>query len=76
MTKIDALKLEENCSEFTMGVYNKSATEFLKNYSNLMERLEKENTCDEIIELYKSKRELCCAYLKVLNNLNNLMCKE
>ena len=67
-----ALKLEETSGEFTLGIRCEQATHFLKRYNRIMKKLKKEDTSEDVLNLFQLKHDLCEAYMKLFCALERL----
>ena len=67
-----ALKLEETSGEFTLGIKCEQAIHFLKHYNKIMKKLKKEDTSEDVLNLFQLKHDLCEAYMKLFRALERL----
>ena len=67
-----ALKLEETSGEFTLGIRCEQAIHFLRHYNKIMKKLKKEDTSEDVSNLFQLKHDLCEAYMKLLRALERL----
>ena len=67
-----ALELEETSGEFTLGIKCEQAIHFLKHYNRIMKKLKKENTSEDVLNLFQLKHDLCEAYMKLFRALERL----
>ena len=67
-----ALELEETSGEFTLGIKCEQAIHFLKHYNRIMKKLKKEDTSEDVLNLFQLKHDLCEAYMKLLRALERL----
>ena len=67
-----ALKLEETSGEFTLGIKCEQAIHFLRHYNKIMKKLKKEDTSEDVLNLFILKHDLCEAYMKLLRALERL----
>ena len=67
-----ALKLEETSGEFTLGIKCEQVTHFLKRYNKIMKKLKKEDTSEDVLNLFQLKHDLCKAYMKLFRALERL----
>lgn len=67
-----ALKLEETSGEFTLGVRRKQALHFLEHYNKVMKKLKKENTSEDVLNLFQLKHDLCRAYVRLFGALERV----
>lgn len=67
-----ALKLEETSGEFTLGIRCEQAIHFLRHYNKIMKKLKKEDTSEDVLNLFQLKHDLCEAYMKLLRSLERL----
>lgn len=72
MKKNVALKLEKTSGEFTFGVKYREFAYFWEHYDEVIKKLKDEDTCDEVLNVFYAKRDLCEAYMKVFNALDKL----
>lgn len=72
LTKKAALRLEKISSEFTMGINEDEATNFIKNFSDVVKKLAEDGTPDAVLNAYAAKFELAVAYEKVAKALDIL----
>ena len=67
-----ALKLEETSSEFTLGIRCEQAIHFLRHYNKIMKKLKKEDTSEDVLNLFQLKHDLCEDYMKLFCSLERL----
>ena len=67
-----ALKLEETSGEFTLGIRCEQAIHFLRHYYKIMKKLKKEDTSEDVLNLFQLKHDLCEAYMKLFRALKRL----
>ena len=67
-----ALKLEETSGEFTLGIRCEQAILFLRHYNKIMKKLKKEDTSEDVLNLFQLKHDLCEAYMKLFRALERL----
>lgn len=72
LTKKAALRLENISGEFTMGIREDEATNFIKNFPDMVQKLAEDGTPDAVLNAYKAKFELAVAYEKVAKALDIL----
>jgi len=72
LTKKAALRLERISGEFTMGIREDEATNFIKNFPDVVQKLAEDGTPDAVLNAYKAKFELAVAYEKVAKALKIL----
>lgn len=72
LTKKAALRLELTSGEFTMGIHEDEATNFIKNFPDIIKKLAEDGTPDAVLNAYKAKFELAVAYEKVAKALDFL----
>lgn len=72
LTKKAALRLENISGEFTMGINENEATNFIKNFPDIVQKLAEDGTPDAVLNAYKAKFELAVAYEKVAKALDVL----
>ena len=72
LTKKAALRLEQTSGEFTMGVREDEAINFIKNFPTVIQSLAEDGTPDAVLNAYKAKFELAVAYEKVAKALDFL----
>lgn len=70
LTKKAALRLEDISGEFTMGIREDEATNFIKNFPNVIQSLAEDGTDIVVLNAYKAKFELAVAYEKVVKALD------
>ena len=72
LTKKAALRLENISGEFTMGINENEATNFIKNFPDIIKKLAEDGTPYAVLDAYKAKFELAVAYEKVAKALKIL----
>ena len=72
LNKKAALRLERISGEFTMGINEDEATNFIKNFPDVVKKLAEDGTPDAVLNAYKAKFELAVAYEKVAKALKIL----
>ena len=72
LTKKAALRLEHISGEFTMGINEDEATNFIKSFPDVIKKLAEDGTPDAVLNAYKAKFELAVAYEKVAKALKIL----
>lgn len=72
LTKKAALRLENISGEFTMGIRENEATNFIKNFPDIIKKLAEDGTPYAVLDAYKAKFELAVAYEKVAKALKTL----
>ena len=72
LNKKAALRLERISGEFTMGIRKDEATNFIKNFPDIVKKLAEDGTPVAVLNAYKAKFELAIAYEKVAKALKIL----
>lgn len=72
LTEKAALRLEQTSGEFTMGIREDEAINFIKNFPTVVQSLAEDGTPDTVLNAYKAKFELAVAYEKVAKALDFL----
>lgn len=67
-----ALELEETSGEFTLGIKCEQAIHFLRHYKKSWKKLKKEDTSEDVLNLFQLKHDLCEAYMKLFRALERL----